>query len=45
MDLVGEGYSGGLCVCVCLCRQSSLIPISSDWFVREGAGGGLHVCM
>ena len=39
----GEGYSGGLCVY--FCRQSSYIPILSDWFVREGDGGGLHVCM
>ena len=32
-------------VCVCLCIQSSKIPMLSDWFVREGDGGGLHVCM
>ena len=34
-----------VCMCVCLCGQSIWIPILSDWFVREGAGGGLHVCM
>ena len=32
-----------VCVRVCLYRQSSYIPIYSDWFVREGDDGGLHV--